>query len=193
MEHTFKCPKCGGNELRCITKGLMEESTVAFSADGTPLPGDTLETFYDAAFETYECTGCQEAYTADEVKAIVRGEFAFLAPDDFQKATECQRTCCICSHLTREYRCGRTGVFVGFSHPVCEYLAYSDRVFGGNLDGLCKGCVNAIVSNETHTWRCLKGHNMYEKTVAQECEDDVEGRHQSEGTPPWRKKESESK
>lgn len=187
-EHTFKCPKCGGTELHCITKGLMEESIVVLADDGTPIPGDALETFYDTAFETYKCTSCQEEFTADEVKAIVRGEFTSLSPDTFQKAMERGITCVICSHCTREYRCGRTGVFVGFSHPVCEYLSYSNRVFGGNLDGLCTGCVNAMVNVETYTWRCLKGHNMYEKTVAQECEDDTEGRHQTEGTPSWRKK-----
>lgn len=72
MNYQFVCPHCGGTELHCVTKGLVEESVVIFSDDGAPLPGDVLETFYDHAVERYTCTKCQMWYTAEEVKDIVK-------------------------------------------------------------------------------------------------------------------------
>lgn len=73
MSKDFKCPHCGSSSLAltCIMRGVVHECDVDWYEDGTPMPGDERDVYYDDSVVTYLCNNCGTELTADQIRAIV--------------------------------------------------------------------------------------------------------------------------
>lgn len=171
-KHTFKCPICGGKSLLHEVE-VVEKRSVEFSDDGTMKLSSDHTVACTSSPEVYRCVKCNERYTLPDVEAIIRGQYEsiIISPDILYATLVKERSCSVCKYFTDEYRCGRTGEYVGLDHKPCKFLVFSDIAYGGNLSGMCTECGHSRYNLTTHRWSCAKEHNMYEKSVLGKCED----------------------
>lgn len=174
IKQTFKCPICGG---KCLLHevAVTEKRVVQFSDDGTMKLSDNYTIKHTSAPEVFRCVKCNEKYTLSDIEAIRRGQYEsiIISRDMFNALLAKRRSCTICKHITEEYRCGRTGEYVGFDHLPCKYLVFNDITYGGCLSGMCTNCQHSTCDRITYRWSCAKRHNMYEKSVVGKCESHV--------------------